>query len=69
MSQIIKRSENPSLPRDERVFLQKLDMVLVQILKQDWPQNWPNFIPDLVGASERGESLCENNMFILKLLR
>ncbi len=40
-----------------------------QILKQDWPQNWPNFIPELVNSSQRSESLCANNLSILKLLR
>lgn len=28
-------------PKD---FLSRLNLVLVQILKQDWPQNWPTFI-------------------------
>ena len=49
-------------------FLSKLNLVLVQILKQDWPQNWPSFIGDIVGASKTSECLCENNMKILQLL-
>jgi len=52
----------------EKVFVQRLNIVLVQILKQEWPQNWPSFIPDLVGAAKTSESLCENNMVILQLL-
>lgn len=40
----------------------------VQVVKQDWPQKWPSFIPDLVGASKTSETLCENSMIILKLL-
>jgi exportin-1 len=40
----------------------------VQILKQEWPHNWPNFIPELVESSKTNLSLCENNMVILKLL-
>ena len=39
-----------------------------QIVKQEWPQNWPSFIPDLVNSSKESESLCENNMAILRLL-
>lgn len=42
--------------------------MLVNILKQDWPHNWPTFISDIVGSSKTSESLCENNMLILKLL-
>jgi exportin-1 len=45
-----------------------LYLVLVQILKQDWPHNWPTFIGDLVASSRASECLCENNMNILKLL-
>lgn len=52
----------------ERVFIGKLNLTLVEILKQEWPQNWPSFISDLVGSSKSSEVLCENNMQILKLL-
>ena len=54
--------------KQNAVFLSKLNLVLVQILKQDWPHNWPSFISDLVGASKTSESLCENNMRVLQLL-
>ena len=52
----------------EKLFISKLNLTLVQILKQEWPQNWPTFINDLVGSSKTSEILCENNMQILKLL-
>jgi len=54
--------------RQERVFLGKLNLTLIAILKQEWPHSWPSFIPDLVGSSKTSELLCENNMAILKLL-
>jgi exportin-1 len=54
--------------RETKVFIGKLNLVLVQILKHEWPHNWPTFISDLVGSSRSSESLCENNMAILKLL-
>ena len=38
-------------------------------MKQEWPRNWPSFISDIVGASKSSESLCTNNMAVLKLLR
>ena len=41
---------------------------LFQILKREWPKNWESFIPDIIGASKTNESLCQNNMIILKLL-
>lgn len=46
----------------------KLNRTLIQILKQEWPNKWPSFIPDIVGASRNSEALCQNNMEILKLL-
>ncbi|KAL3873911.1 hypothetical protein ACJMK2_036989 [Sinanodonta woodiana] len=65
---IIKTSsETISLER-EKVYIGKLNMILVQILKYEWPRNWPSFISDIVGASKTNESLCQNNMIILKLL-
>ena len=39
-----------------------------QILKREWPKNWQSFTPDIVGASKTDESMCQNNMVILKLL-
>ena len=44
-------------------------LAVMQILKFEWPSNWPSFIGDIVGASKTNESLCQNNMIILKLLR
>ena len=52
----------------EKTYVNKLNLILVQILKQDWPRKWPTFITEIVGASRTNETLCENNMVILKLL-
>lgn len=53
---------------NERTFVLKLNSVLIQIVVQEWPDKWPTFISDIVGASKSSESLCENNMRILKEL-
>ena len=65
---IIKISTDEGSFRRERTFLGKLNLVLVDILKQDWPHRWPSFIPDIVGASKTNETPCENSMHILGLL-
>ncbi|XP_032830122.1 exportin-1-like isoform X2 [Petromyzon marinus] len=65
---VIKTSQEPINLEKEKVYIGKLNMILVQILKQEWPKNWPTFISDIVGASRTSESLCQNNMAILKLL-
>ncbi len=54
--------------RTNQINLHKF-LVGLQILKQEWPRNWETFIPEIVGSSQKNESLCENNMEILKLLR
>eukprot|EP00842_Homolaphlyctis_polyrhiza_P001757 jgi/Hompol1/2582/HPOL_001426-RA len=65
---IIKTSSDQISLEKNRTLLGKLNIVLVQILKQDWPHNWPTFIPEIVASSKSNLSLCENNMVILKLL-
>jgi exportin-1 len=65
---IIRCSSNEEMFRREGTFVNKLNVLLVQILKHDWPARWKSFIPDLVAASKTSETLCENSMKILKLL-
>lgn len=65
---IIKLSSDDVTFRRQKVFLNKLNVILVQVLKQDWPHKWPTFVQDIVGASKTSETLCENSMHILKLL-
>nr|CAD7437913.1 unnamed protein product [Timema bartmani] len=65
---IIKVSSDAESLEREKIYLNKLNMILVQVLKREWPKNWETFIPDIVGASKTNESLCQNNMAILKLL-
>ncbi|KAJ3088258.1 Karyopherin transporter [Quaeritorhiza haematococci] len=65
---IIKTSSDDASLEKEKTYLGKLNIVLVQILKHEWPHNWPTFIPEIVASSKTNLSLCENNMQILKLL-
>ncbi|KAJ3232034.1 Karyopherin transporter [Chytriomyces hyalinus] len=65
---VIKTSSDEASFDKQKLYLNKLNMVLVQILKQEWPHNWPGFIPEIVESSKTNLSLCENNMKILKLL-
>ncbi len=68
VGKVIKMSSEEGIMHKEKVFISKLNLTLVEILKQEWPHNWPSFIGDLVGSSKTSEILCENNMQILKLL-
>jgi exportin-1 len=68
VGKVIAMSSDEELMKREKLFVGKLNLTLVEILKQEWPHNWPTFISDLVGSSKTSEVLCENNMQILKLL-
>ncbi|KAG4303446.1 hypothetical protein PCK1_000410 [Pneumocystis canis] len=49
---IIKTSSDEATLHKEKQYLNKLNLTLVQILKQEWPKNWPTFIPEIVNAEE-----------------
>lgn len=65
---IIANSGSEDTLRTQRAFVNKLNLVLISILKQEWPDNWPHFINEIVSASHSSLSICENNMVILRLL-
>jgi exportin-1 len=65
---IVQQSSDETNLIKQRTYINKLNMTLVQVLKQEWPHNWPTFIPEIVASSQTNLALCENNMAILKLL-
>lgn len=65
---IINISSDAAQIEKEKVFINKLNTVLIEIVKQEWPRHWPQFISEIVGSSKSNENLCKNNMIILKLL-
>ncbi|EME83769.1 uncharacterized protein MYCFIDRAFT_214497 [Pseudocercospora fijiensis CIRAD86] len=65
---IIQQSSTEELLKKERALLNKLNLVLVSILKQEWPHNWPTFINEIVTSCRSSLPICENNMAILRLL-
>ncbi|KAH8032039.1 hypothetical protein HPB51_022787 [Rhipicephalus microplus] len=71
---IIKTSSDPESIDRERVYLNKLNMILVQVCafcrfsSVSGPRTGPRSSATSSGASKTNESLCQNNMIILKLL-
>jgi len=60
---------NTNSPRERVAFINKMNLIVVQILKQEWPSGtWPNAIDEIVNSSKTNLGLCENNMVILRLL-
>jgi exportin-1 len=68
VSFIIQCSSSEEALRAQRTLLNKLNLVLVSVLKQEWPQNWPTFINEIIASCHTSLSICENNMSILRLL-
>lgn len=68
VSFIIQCCDSEENLRRQRTLLNKLNLVLVSILKQEWPHNWPTFISEIIAASHSSLPICENNMAILRLL-
>jgi len=50
---------------DERI-LQKLNQILVEILKREWPQQWAMLIMELLEASSKDFVLCINTFRVLE---
>lgn len=65
---IIQLSSTEENLKKERTLLNKLNLVLVSILKQEWPHNWPTFINEIISSCRSSLPICENNMAILRLL-
>lgn len=65
---IIQQSSTEESLRKERALLNKLNLVLVSILKQEWPTHWPTFINEIISSCRSSLPICENNMTILRLL-
>jgi len=65
---IVKIASDEKTAKDEATYLNKLNLILIQIVKYEWPKNWPTFISDIVEASKQNVNLCKNNLTVLKLL-
>ena len=68
VNQILESSNSEESLKQNRTFINKLDLTLVTILKQEWPQHWPTFINEIISSCHNSLSVCENNMTILRLL-
>ena len=42
---VIAKSSDEESYRSQKLFMSKLNVILVQIVKQDWPHNWPRCAP------------------------
>ncbi|GEQ68186.1 hypothetical protein JCM33374_g1853 [Metschnikowia sp. JCM 33374] len=68
VNMIIALCDDEKIFETERALINKIDLTLVSVLKQEWPHNWPQFVPEIVMSSRSSFNVCENNMIILKLM-
>ncbi|KAF8819371.1 putative exportin 1, partial [Cardiosporidium cionae] len=64
----LQLASNEAICQNEKHFINKVNENLIQIVKQEWPHNWPNFITELCKSSRTNQAICENNMRLLNLL-
>ena len=70
VDKVVSIASNEAMFSDHSSYLllNKLNSVLIEIVKREWPQDWPGFIPDIISASNASETLCQNNMRLLTML-
>ncbi|KAK4535897.1 hypothetical protein CDCA_CDCA06G1922 [Cyanidium caldarium] len=67
-NKVIALSSSDATLESQRVFVSKLNLILVLVVAQEWPARWRTFMSDIVNASKTSPTLCENNLNILRLL-
>ncbi|KAK7204456.1 CRM1 C terminal-domain-containing protein [Myxozyma melibiosi] len=79
VSMCITMSEDQHTFRTQRSLVNKCNLTLVEIIKQEWPGKWDGFVSEVVQSSRASyaasrqpggkvPNVCENNMTILRLL-
>ena len=64
---IVELSKNPNY-ESLGAFIVKLNAVLIEIVKREWPHNYPNFITRVIDVSKKSPPVCTNSMKLLSLL-
>ena len=59
---LIKNVTDTNTFANNSFFINKLNLVLVLIAKNEWTTTWTGFISELCTSSKTNQNLCENNM-------
>ena len=68
---IIETCKNISASNDSELksLLIKINTTLIEIVKQEWPHNWPEFLPNIIKYAQVSESVCINVVSLLRIFR
>ena len=50
------------------VLLRRVDVVLVHVVRWEWPERWPTFLDDLLSSSTSSPTQLHNALYILRVL-
>lgn len=53
---------------DDKIIVNKLNHILIQILKMEWPNRWSTFIPEIINTANTDVKFCKNTLEILRIL-
>ena len=67
---IVRVRSDPTNYRNpqNKVLIRKLNTTLIAIVKQDWTADWTDFVNQMCTSALTNETLCENNLILLRLL-
>ena len=65
---ILDLADNTSGNQQAKSLLTKLNLVLIEVLKHDWPKNWPTFMKELLGSSQKTPGTMKNCANVLRLI-
>ncbi|KAL7715478.1 Chromosome region maintenance protein [Entamoeba marina] len=61
-------SHYSSNPNTQKMILNKVNQILIELVKQLWPDNWVTFIDEIITFAQSNEYACMNSLQIFRLL-
>jgi exportin-1 len=69
INQLMTIVKDPSQSTKSFALIQKINIVIVMIAKNEWTTTWTTFMTEICNSSMNDVALCENNLKILKMLK
>lgn len=66
---LIKLVTDDQVFEQQQPLINKINIVIVQIAKNEWTTTWTEFMSEICSSSKSNQNLCENNLRILQMLK